>query len=160
MDDMNRTRITDFSITDLQMMESTDGYAIRCNLFYKGNKLGIFFDKGDGSEYYFYPEPGHNQTEVENMLIGENFPPIKSLYPGLPPIGWNIDILVEKLIERNNLEKRIVEARKEGRDLVVIYDEANGRIIYVKFLHFAPDGSIDLYVKMNYGENVKWERRK
>ena len=44
MDDMNKTKITDFSITDLQMIESTDGYAIRCNLFYKGNKLGIFFD--------------------------------------------------------------------------------------------------------------------
>lgn len=151
-------KIKDFSITNLQMMESTDGYAIRCNLFYKGKKLGTFFDKGDGSDYYFYPELGHSQSEVENMLTGEDFPLIENLFPGLPPINWNIGILIDKLIERNNLEKRIVEAKKEGRDLVVISDKEKGEIIYVKFLHHLPDGAIDLYVKMNYGDNVVWTR--
>ena len=141
-------------------MESTDGYAIRCNLFYKGKKLGTFFDKGDGSDYYFYPEPGHSQSEVENMLTGEDFPLIENLFPDLPPISWNIGILVDKLIERNDLEKRITEARKEGRDLVVISDKTKGTTTYVKFLHLAPDGAIELYVHMNYGENVEWIRYK
>ena len=109
---MGTPQITDFSITDLQMMESTDGYAIRCNLLYKGNVLGIFFDKGDGSEYYFYPAFEHTQDEVENMLTGEGFPPIENLLPDLPPINWNIGILVEKLIEQNNLKDRIAEAKK------------------------------------------------
>ena len=151
-------RISDFSISGLQMMESTDGYAIRCRLLYKGKSLGVFFDKGDGSEYYFYPDNSHSQAEVEAMLTGEDFPPIDNFLPDLPPLSWNIGILVEELINRKDLDDRIAKAKKEGRDLVVIDDEKAGYRYYVKFRSFAPEEAVAMYVKANYGNNVKWVR--
>lgn len=154
----NKARLKDFSISNLQMMESTDGYAIRCDLIYKGKPLGVFFDRGDGSEYYFYPEAGHTQMEVETMLEGEDFPPIDEGFPGLPPIRWNIGILVEHLIERKDLDDRIAKAKKDGRDLVVITDEKAGYNYYVNFRSFAPDEAVAMFVKMNYGDKVKWMR--
>ena len=151
-------RIKDFSITDLQMMEGTDGYVIRCNLLYKGKKLGTFFDKGDGGEYYFYPVEGISQWDVEDMLVGEDFPPIDSFFPNMPPVEWNIGILVEELIERQELDERIKKAKKDGRDLVVIDDNTKGTRTFVNFKSLAPDEAIAMYVKVNFGENVKWVR--
>ena len=139
-------------------MESTDGYAIRCRLLYKGKSLGMYFDKGDGSEYYFYPENGHRQAEVEDMLKGEDFPPIDSLLPDLPPLSWNIGILVEELINRKDLDDRIAKAKKEDKDLVVIDDEKAGYRYFVTFRSFAPEEAVAFYVKANYGDNVKWVR--
>lgn len=135
---MADTRIDDFSITGLQMMESTDGYAIRCRLIYKGKSLGMYFDKGDGSDYYFYPENGHTQAEVEDMLTGEDFPPIDNLFPDMPPLGWNIGILVEHLIERRDLDDRIAKAKGEGRDLILVTDMAKGDRYVVTFRSHAP----------------------
>ena len=151
-------KIRDFTISGLQMMESTDGYAIRCRLIYKGKSLGMFFDKGDGSEYYFYPENGHTQVEVEVMLSGEDFPPIDNLLPDLPPISWNIGILVEELINRKDIDDRVAKAKEEGKDLVVIDDEKAGYRYYVKFRSFAPEEAVAMYVKANYGDNATYTR--
>lgn len=155
---MSEARIKDFSISGLQMMESTDGYAIRCRLIYKGSSLGMYFDKGDGSDYYFYPENGHTQAEVEDMLTGEDFPPIDNLFPDLPPLDWNIGILVEELIERRDLDDRIAKAKKEGRDLVVVTDTAKGMRYIVTFRSFAPEEAVAMYVRVNYGEGATYVR--
>lgn len=154
----DKVKINDFAISGLQMMESTDGYAIRCNLIYKGKPLGVFFDKGDGSDYYFYPEKGHTQMEVEMMLEGEDFPPIDGLLPDLPPMRWNIGILVENLIERKDLDDRIAKAKKDGRDLVVIDDEIKGIRRFTSVMSSAPDGILDEFVRLKYGDNAKWVR--
>lgn len=155
---MNEARIKDFSITGLQMMESTDGYAIRCRLSYRDRSLGMYFDKGDGSDYYFYPENGHTQAEVEDMLTGEDFPPIDNLLPDLPPLSWNIGILVEELIERHDLDERIAKAKKEGRDLILVTDMAKGERCVVTFRSHAPEEAVAMYVRMNYGEHASYVR--
>lgn len=150
--------MNDFSITDLQMMESTDGYAIRCNLLYKGEKLGVFFNKGDGGDYYFYPEKDISQQDVEDMLTGEDFKPIESPFTDTPPINWNLGILVEKLIEYYELRDQIVKAKESGNDLVVIDNMKNGTRSYVNFQNLVPNDAINLYVKMNFGTDVTWKR--
>lgn len=155
---MSEARIKDFSITGLQMMESTDGYAIRCRLIYRGRSLGMYFDKGDGSDYYFYPENGHTQAEVEAMLTGEDFPPIDNLLPDLPSLSWNIGILVEELIERQDLDERIAKAKKEGRDLILVTDTAKGERYVVTFRSHAPEEAVAMYVRMNYGEHASYVR--
>lgn len=155
---MGEARVKDFSITGLQMMESTDGYAIRCNLLYKGRRLGEFLDKGDGGEYYFYPENGHTQAEVEAMLTGEDFPPIDNLFPDMPPLGWNIGILVEHLIERRDIDERIAKAKREGRDLIIVTDMAKGERYAITFRSHAPEEAVAMYVRMHYGEAVSYVR--
>ena len=73
--------------------------------------MGKFYDNGDGSEYYSQPLPGCTQNKIENYL--RKLPPIESDF-GLPPIHWNIGILVDKLIHKNDLKKSLSDAEKKN----------------------------------------------
>ena len=113
-----------FTISRLEMMEGEDGYMIRCSLYRNSKKLGMFFDRGDGSEYSFYPEKGVSQKAIEDYLA--TLPMIEPTEEGFPPIHWNIGILVDELIRRKELESRIRKAAKAGKSLVSICDSRTG----------------------------------
>lgn len=115
-----KASINGFSISNLKMMEGEDGYVIRCTLSRDGKKLGEFFDRGDGSEYYFYPTAGHTQDEVESIL--QSFPMIESEEEGFPAIHWDIGILVDKLIQKKEQLRMFNAAKKRGESLILVHD--------------------------------------
>lgn len=112
--------INGFSISKLKTMQGEDGYIIRCCLHRNGKLLGEFFDKGDGSEYMFYPCLAHSQSEIEEIL--QSFPMIESEDEGYPSINWNIGILVDRLIEKKELLKLFRQAKKEKNSLIAVHD--------------------------------------
>lgn len=57
-----------FSISRLEMMKAEYGYMIRCNPYTNSRKLDMFFDRGDGSAYSFYPEKSVSQKEMKDYL--------------------------------------------------------------------------------------------
>lgn len=115
-----KASINGFSISNLKTMMGEDGYVIRCTLLREGKKLGEFYDKGDGSEYYFYPTAGHTQDEVETILHG--FPVIEFKEEGFHAIHWNIGILVEKLIQKKEQQRLYNAAKKRGKSLILVHD--------------------------------------
>ena len=103
-----------------------NGYMVNCTLLFNGRQCGDFLDQGDGSEYTFYPAEGFTQISIENAL--RRFPLIdtqdKEL--DLPPIHWNIGILVDRLIGIKETLKELRKAQKKGYELAIVTNNKTG----------------------------------
>lgn len=150
--------INGFSITDLKMMQGMDGYIIRCTLNRDGRKVGEFFDGGDGSLYSFYPVTETSSNEIEAYL--RKFPLIES-DPELPPIHWNIGILVDRLIQKNDLKKALARAEKKNCNIIFTDDRQKGLGYILQCSKEAPDEIIRLEMERKYPEpRYTWKRYK
>lgn len=153
MKNIESPSINGFTITNLKMMESTDGYAIRCNLKRDGKKIGEFLDKGDGGMYDFYPVSGVSQREIEDYLF--KFPMIES-YEGLPAIHWNMGILIDKLIEKLDVKDAVLKTSKRGVSLIYVVDDKKGRAFTMNTSVKTTDEQIEGALSGWYGDDAKY----
>ena len=119
--------INGFTLKGLKTMTGHDGYMVNCTLLFNGKNCGDYIDQGDGSEYMFYPADGFSQIGIENAL--RRFPLIDTHDEelNLPPIHWNIGILVDRLIGQKETLKDFRKAQKKGYELAIITDnKTNG----------------------------------
>lgn len=118
--------INGFTLKGLKTMMGRDGYMVNCTLLFNGKKFGDYIDQGDGSEYIFYPAEGFSQLGIENAL--RRFPLIDTHdeEPELPPIHWNIGILVDRLIGQKETLKEFRKAQKKGYELAIITNNRTG----------------------------------
>ena len=112
--------INGFTLKGLKTMMGRDGYMVNCTLLFNGRKCGDFLDQGDGSEYTFYPVEGFTQRGIENAL--RRFPLIDTRDEefALPPVHWNIGILVDRLIGIKETLKEFRKAQKKGYELAIV----------------------------------------
>lgn len=150
--------INGFTITDLKMMQGMDGYIIRCTLNRDGRKVGEFLDGGDGSEYSFYPVNGSSQSEIETYL--QKLPLIEG-DSELPPIHWDIGILVDRLIQKNDLKKALIRAEKKNCNIVFVDDTQRGMGYILQCSKNVPDEALLKEIERKYPEpRYTWERYK
>ena len=112
--------INGFTLKGLKTMMGRDGYMVNCTLLFNEKKCGDYIDQGDGSEYTFYPAEGFTQRGIENAL--RRFPLIDTHDEelDLPPIHWNIGILVDRLIGVKETLKEFRKAQKKGYELAIV----------------------------------------
>lgn len=111
--------INGFSIKSVSMMPSEDGYACYCKVYFNGKKVGDFVDKGDGSEYSFYADFPYSALKIEKTVHG--FPPIKRNYGlGLMEIPYDMNQMVNDLIEMKEIYKELKKIEGMGRDYVLV----------------------------------------
>lgn len=137
----NIPSINGFYIRGEKTMQGEDGMVIRCSLHFRGRKLGNYFDGGYGGDYSFYPADRFSRASIEKAL--ERFPQIPSSFEGLPPISWDIGILVERLIEMKDSLKRFRNARKAKLVLVSIESEKLGLMWTMKAGPAMPDEMLE-----------------
>lgn len=124
--------INGFTLKGLKTMMGRDGYMINCTLLFNGKKCGDYINQGDGSEYIFYPAEGFSQMGIENAL--RRFPMIDTHDEelNLPPIHWNIGILVDRLIGQKETLKEPRKAQKKAMSLPS--SRTTGRTATTQFL--------------------------
>ena len=112
--------INGFTLKGLKTMMGRDGYMVNCTLLFNEKKCGDYIDQGDGSEYTFYPAEGFTQRGIENAL--RRFPLIDTHDEelDLPPIHWNIGILVDRLIGIKETLKEFRKVQKKGYELAIV----------------------------------------
>ena len=115
MSDTGNAGVNGFTLRNVRKAPSPDGYAISATLYFRDRKVGAYRDTGDGGDYNFYPAKGFTRSKVEEAL--ESFPKIPSPFEGVPPLSWNIGILVEEIINRNEMLGMLMRAKAEGKIL-------------------------------------------
>lgn len=119
--------INGFTLKNVKGMNTPDGMAVTADLYFRGRKAGEYFNAGDGGEYSFYPSEGFSQDGIEKAL--ELFPKIKSAVEGLPPISWDIGILVEEMMNRTEVLKSFRKVRKNGKVLILMKSDRYGMYV-------------------------------
>ena len=137
MPDFNRPKkkrikpsINGFSIKNVRMIPSEDGYACSCQVMFNGEVVGDFLDKGDGSEYSFWADPPFSTSKIEAVI--HSFPPTVRDY-GLGPIPIEYDMcqMVNDLLEMADVAKELAKL-KEWQDYVLIDDWIHGKHFTMK----------------------------
>lgn len=129
---MNTTRkasVNGFTLRNVRRMPSTDGIAISATLYFRDRKVGAYHDAGTGVDYSFFPANGFTKEKVEKALL--SFPKIPSPFEGVPPLNWNIGILVEEIINRNETLRMFMRAKAEGKILAEAVSESCGMSLTV-----------------------------
>ena len=129
---MNTTRkasVNGFTLRNVRRMPSTDGIAISATLYFRDRKVGAYHDAGTGGYYSFFPVKGFIRENVEKALL--SFPKIPSPFEGVPPLSWNIGILVEEIINRNETLRMFMKAKAEGKILAEAVSESCGMSLTV-----------------------------
>ena len=129
---MNTTRkasVNGFTLGNIRRMPSTDGIAISATLYFRDRKVGAYHDAGTGGDYSFFPAKGFTREKVEKALL--SFPKIPSPFEGVPPLSWNIGILVEEIINRNETLRMFMKAKAEGKILAEAVSESCGMSLTV-----------------------------
>lgn len=118
--------INGFSIKDVHTMPSKDGYACFCKVFFNGKKVGDFVDKGDGGEFSFYADPPYSRSKIEEVV--RSFPPTNKDY-GFGPmeVPYDMNQMVNDLMEMREIAKELRKLEGSGRDYVLIDDWKSGR---------------------------------
>lgn len=111
--------INGFSIGSVKTMPSEDGYALYCKVYFNGKKIGDFVDKGDGGEYSFYADQPYRAEKIEKVI--RSFPPIERDY-GFGPmkVEYDMNQMVNELVEMKEISKQLVRLEPEGKDYVLI----------------------------------------
>lgn len=111
--------INGFSIRSVQTMPSEDGYACYCKVYFNNRKVGDFVDKGDGGEYSFYADQPYSRSKIEDII--RSFPPTNRDY-GLGPmeIPYDMNQMVNDLMEMKEISKALKRSERSGRDYVLI----------------------------------------
>lgn len=141
--------INGFSIKDVQTMPSEDGYACYCKVYFNGKKVGDFVDKGDGGEYSFYADPPYSRSKIEEVIRG--FPPTNRDY-GLGPmeIPYDMNQMVNDLMEMKEIAKELRKLEGSGKDYVVIDEWRTGR----QFTCAPPSGTSDADLKKRLDKDL------
>ena len=118
--------INGFSIKDVHTMPSEDGYACYCKVYFNGEKVGDFVDKGDGSEYSFYADPPYSAAKIESVI--RSFPSTERDY-GFGPmeVPYYMNQMVNDLMEMKEIAKELKRLEGSGRDYVVIDEWKTGK---------------------------------
>ena len=114
---VRRAEINGFSISSLKTMQGLEGWITRCNILFKGKKIGSYFNDGNGGAYNFYPESSYSSEKIERVI--STFPRIERDFGyDLPLVDWDMGILVEELVEKGKTLAQYRLAEKQGRHLV------------------------------------------
>lgn len=143
--------INGFSIKDVHMMPSEDGYACYCKVFFNGKKVGDFIDKGDGGEYSFYADPPYSRSKIEEVI--RSFPPTNRDY-GLGPmeVPYDMNQMVNDLMEMREIAKELRKLEGSGRDYVLIDDWKSGRHLTCSPLSSISNKMIENELKVSLAE--------
>lgn len=113
--------INGFSIGSVKTMPSEDGYALYCKVYFNGKKIGDFVDKGDGGEYSFYADKPYRTDKIEKVV--RSFPSIERDYGnGLMKVNYDMNQMVNELMEMKEISKQLIKLEPEGRDYVLVDD--------------------------------------
>ena len=129
MSDTGKAGVNGFTLRNVRKAPSPDGYAISATLYFRDRKVGAYRDTGDGGDYNFYPAKGFTRSKVEEAL--GSFPKIPSPFEGVPPLSWNIGMLVEEIINRNEMLGMLMRAKAEGKILAEAVSESCGMSLTV-----------------------------
>lgn len=124
--------INGYSISELFHTPSTRGDYIKCKLIKNGHIIGEYINTGTGDIGKFCPteesvKKGITEDSLRKEL--EKWPPYVNK-PKMLLIGhdyevqWNLDLLIDELIDLSNILASYKKRVKEGRNekLVVVYD--------------------------------------
>lgn len=138
--------INGFSIKGVQTMMSEDGYGCYCKVYFNNKKIGEYLDKGDGSEYSFYPEPSFNRFKIEEVV--KKFPTKERDYGlGLMGIPYNIDQLVSDLLEMKEISKQLKRLNPDGRDYVLIDEWKTNRHLSCSVPSYMSDEELEFKLR-------------
>lgn len=118
--------INGFTLRNVKRILSYDGYVTSAVLCYRGKKIGEYFYDGMGGLYQFSPVKGCSGKLIEEHLL--SFPKVGCNDPEgpLPPIHWDIGILVDKIIWQNTVLEAFRKAQKRGKVLVEANSDIHG----------------------------------
>lgn len=128
--------INGFTLKNVKQIPADDGYVTSAVLYYRGKKLGDYFYDGMGGLDQFSPAKGCSREWIEEYL--RSYPKVECNDPEgpLPPVHWDIGILVSKIIWQNTVLKSFRKAQKKGRVLL----EASSDIFGINvFYHVTPE---------------------
>lgn len=118
--------INGFSVKSVKTMPAEDGYALSCDVYFGGKKIGHFLDKGDGGMYYFNAVAPYSTQKIESVI--RTFPPVERDYGlGLMEVEYDMCQMVNELVEMGEIAKKVKNYELYGRDYVVIDCWKEGR---------------------------------
>ena len=138
--------INGFSVRKVRTMPSSDGYAVSCEVYFDGEKVGDFLDKGDGELYSFDAVKPFDADKIESAV--RSFPPIKRDYGfGRTEFQYDIGLLVDGLVELEEIARKVRKLEKEGKDYVRVDDWKHDRHLGMVAGKSVEDGKIKEFLK-------------